>query len=399
MVVARLGLAVVMSATVVMPASSSAWLRPSSPPRLRPWSSPGSASWWRTSVAPCRSGSASRWRSVEAAAVVPVRRRSSRRCHRRRSRPGPRRRRRPPARCRGRRRSGDFGASWCVHLSLWIDVLHPSPRTSREMVTPPSAAARTVPSVIKYLGSKRLLAPLIGDAAQALQARTAADLFAGTTRVGQALRRRGISALQRHRRLQRGLRHRLPGGESTGGGWRGCSQRCAPLPRAAGTSPARSASRPATSTPTTARRSTAQGGGRPARPRPVGARAAADEPDRGGRPGRLDGRRADGVPQAMGAAGAAAARAARAGRVPGPRGHRACGATPTSWPASSTVSTSRTSTRPTTSTPTSRTTTCGRPSTGATSPTTTASPASASTAARPSPPTTPAGRRATRWPT
>ena len=32
------------------------------------------------------------------------------------------------------------------------------------MVTPPSAAARTVPSVIKYLGSKRLLAPLIGDA-------------------------------------------------------------------------------------------------------------------------------------------------------------------------------------------------------------------------------------------
>ena len=63
------------------------------------------------------------------------------------------------------------------------------------MVTPPSAAARTVLSVIKYLGSKRLLAPLIGDAAQALEARAAADLFAGTTRVGQELRRRGITVL------------------------------------------------------------------------------------------------------------------------------------------------------------------------------------------------------------
>ena len=63
------------------------------------------------------------------------------------------------------------------------------------MVTPPSAAARTVPSVIKYLGSKRLLAPMIGDAAQALQARSAADLFAGTTRIGQELRRRGITVL------------------------------------------------------------------------------------------------------------------------------------------------------------------------------------------------------------
>ena len=50
-------------------------------------------------------------------------------------------------------------------------------------------------SVIKYLGSKRLLAPLIGDAAEALGARSAADLFAGTTRVGQELRRRGITVL------------------------------------------------------------------------------------------------------------------------------------------------------------------------------------------------------------
>ena len=49
--------------------------------------------------------------------------------------------------------------------------------------------------------------------------------------------------------------------------------------------------------------------------------APADQPDRGRRPGRLDGRRADGVPQAVGAAGAAAARAARAGAGAGPGGH------------------------------------------------------------------------------
>jgi adenine-specific DNA-methyltransferase len=46
--------------------------------------------------------------------------------------------------------------------------------------------------VIKYLGSKRLLAGRIGAIAEALGARTALDAFAGTTRVGQELRRRGI---------------------------------------------------------------------------------------------------------------------------------------------------------------------------------------------------------------
>ena len=127
------------------------------------------------------------------------------------------------------------------------------------MVTPPSAAARTVPSVIKYLGSKRLLAPLIGDAAQALEARAAADLFAGTTRVGQELRRRGITVLSSDTAaysedfgiayLEEGDRRRLA--ELLG--------RCAPLPHAGATSPARSARRPATSTRTTGCRSTARG--------------------------------------------------------------------------------------------------------------------------------------------
>ena len=46
--------------------------------------------------------------------------------------------------------------------------------------------------MIKYLGSKRLLAPSLAEIAVRLGARSAADLFAGTTRVGQALRRAGI---------------------------------------------------------------------------------------------------------------------------------------------------------------------------------------------------------------
>jgi adenine-specific DNA-methyltransferase len=46
--------------------------------------------------------------------------------------------------------------------------------------------------VIKYLGSKRTLVPAIGAVVSALGVGSAADLFAGTTRVGQELRRRGL---------------------------------------------------------------------------------------------------------------------------------------------------------------------------------------------------------------
>ncbi len=46
--------------------------------------------------------------------------------------------------------------------------------------------------VIKYLGSKRLLASVLGDIATAAGARTAVDLFTGTTRVAQEFKRRGI---------------------------------------------------------------------------------------------------------------------------------------------------------------------------------------------------------------
>lgn len=46
--------------------------------------------------------------------------------------------------------------------------------------------------MIKYLGSKRTLVPILGDMAQAAEAKTAVDLFTGTTRVAQEFKRRGI---------------------------------------------------------------------------------------------------------------------------------------------------------------------------------------------------------------
>jgi len=47
--------------------------------------------------------------------------------------------------------------------------------------------------MIKYIGSKRSLVPLIRSVASRLPVRTACDLFAGTTRVGQALRSLGLT--------------------------------------------------------------------------------------------------------------------------------------------------------------------------------------------------------------
>lgn len=45
--------------------------------------------------------------------------------------------------------------------------------------------------VIKYLGSKRVLVPVLGEILTATGARTALDLFTGTTRVAQEFKRRG----------------------------------------------------------------------------------------------------------------------------------------------------------------------------------------------------------------
>ncbi|MEI2672118.1 MAG: DNA adenine methylase [Marmoricola sp.] len=46
--------------------------------------------------------------------------------------------------------------------------------------------------MIKYLGSKRTLVPVLGDIASGLEAKSALDLFTGTTRVAQEFKRRGI---------------------------------------------------------------------------------------------------------------------------------------------------------------------------------------------------------------
>ncbi|TWG96240.1 adenine-specific DNA-methyltransferase [Nocardioides sp. J9] len=46
--------------------------------------------------------------------------------------------------------------------------------------------------MIKYLGSKRTLVPVLGEIAAATGARTAVDLFTGTTRVAQEFKRRGL---------------------------------------------------------------------------------------------------------------------------------------------------------------------------------------------------------------
>jgi adenine-specific DNA-methyltransferase len=53
---------------------------------------------------------------------------------------------------------------------------------------PPYAAA-----VVKYIGSKRVLVPAIRAVVRSLPVATVCDLFAGTTRVGQALRRSGLT--------------------------------------------------------------------------------------------------------------------------------------------------------------------------------------------------------------
>jgi adenine-specific DNA-methyltransferase len=47
--------------------------------------------------------------------------------------------------------------------------------------------------MVKYIGSKRLLAPLIQRLAALLPIQTACDVFAGTTRVGQAFRQAGVA--------------------------------------------------------------------------------------------------------------------------------------------------------------------------------------------------------------
>ncbi|MBS4751189.1 DNA adenine methylase [Nocardioides sp. zg-ZUI104] len=62
----------------------------------------------------------------------------------------------------------------------------------RTDLRPRTAGAPYAARVIKYLGSKRTLVPMLGEMAVAVGARTAVDLFTGTTRVAQELKRRGL---------------------------------------------------------------------------------------------------------------------------------------------------------------------------------------------------------------
>ncbi len=239
--------------------------------------------------------------------------------------------------------------------------------------------------MIKYIGSKRTLVPLIRRVAERLPVRSACDLFAGTTRVGQALRGLGLAVhsndLASYSEAS-GSPTSPPTGRSTA---RGSAGSCAELGVARGARRLRhrgvlpaGAVLPARRTAGGSTRSATRSTGSSCSPveRGVAAHLAA----RGGRPRRQHDRAADGLPQVVGAPLVPRARAAAAGagRRPGRAPSR--GSTRTSSRRSST-STSSTSTRPTTSTPTSPTTTSGRRSSAGTRPRATASPTSGSTAA------------------
>jgi adenine-specific DNA-methyltransferase len=66
-----------------------------------------------------------------------------------------------------------------------------NPQTDRPRAVPFADAVEWGVRVIKYIGSKRRLVPVLGDLLTRSGARTALDLFAGTTRVSQEFKRRG----------------------------------------------------------------------------------------------------------------------------------------------------------------------------------------------------------------
>ena len=267
----------------------------------------------------------------------------------------------------------------------------PRATTSRRRRQPlaQSTTRRPLPSsaVIKYLGSKRRLVPVLGEMFAASGARTRARPVHRHD-PGRA----GVQAARRARHharrgpLLRGVRPLLHRDRRatrwTSTRWPTTLDRLDALDGAAGLlhrDVLHVVALPAARERRAGRRDP-RPRSRPSYRRLAALPGAAHQPDRGGRPGRLHRRRADGVPQAVGAAGAQPADAARARAARRDR-HRASAATRSSWPARSARSTSRTSTRRTTSTATSRTTTCGRRWSRGTSPSTTASRASASTRA------------------
>ncbi len=179
--------------------------------------------------------------------------------------------------------------------------------------------------VIKYIGSKRAVVPMLEGLARRLPISSVCDLFAGTTRVGQAFRRAGCRVvsndlasyseafgqrLHRRRRASRPRPPARPDRPSAGAARRARLRHRDLLP--AGALLLAGQRRPDRRDP---RRD------RPPRPRPGGPRVPAHEPDRGGRPRRLDLRPPDGLPEAARAAQPAAPDAcASPSRSPGPRG-------------------------------------------------------------------------------
>ena len=186
--------------------------------------------------------------------------------------------------------------------------------------------------MIKYLGSKRRLVPVLARICEASGARTALDLFTGTTRVAQAFKTQGVhvTAADSARYAHAFARTYIEADadatdvEALRGG-RHPPQRA---PRQAGLR-ARDVQPSGPVLPTAQRRPDRCRAGRhrlglcgvtPVPP-------AAHEPHRGRGPGRFDHRRADGVREAVGPPVVQPARAAGAGaaRGSGPRRPGRCG--------------------------------------------------------------------------
>ena len=240
--------------------------------------------------------------------------------------------------------------------------------------------------MIKYLGSKRRLVPVLGDICRGRGRAPRLDLFTGTTRVAQEFKRQGAhvtavdtralrrgvrAVLRRARRRRRSTATRSPTRSPIS--WR--------VPTSTATSPRRSAAGRGSSSRTTAGASTRSATRSSATTAaswlyPVLLTSLLEAAD------RVDS--TTGVQMAYVKQWAprsyTAARAARAGAARG-RGRGGAGRRVRGRGRARARSTSPTSTRRTTSTATSRTTTCGRRWSRGTRPSTTAWRASASTRA------------------
>ena len=238
--------------------------------------------------------------------------------------------------------------------------------------------------MIKYLGSKRRLVPVLEQIAAAERGPRALDLFTGTTRVAQAFKRLGLdvtavdagpllgglrSLLRRDRRPARSTERR----------WTRRSTYLGPCPASPATSPRRSACGPGSSSRSTARGSTPSG--TPSRRvRRLGRSTPSCSPASSRRPtgwtpppGVQMAYVKAWAPAPSGRSSCAPGAARRAGRTGRPRGRLHPGRnarTSSTWP---------TSTPPTTSTGTSPTTTSGRRWSPGTHPSTTGWRASGST--------------------